>query len=100
MQADCRSPAGSRAARIEATLRHRLAPTVLRITDDSARHVGHAGHSPAGETHFHVLAVSEAFRGKSRVERSRTVHEALADEFASGLHALALTLLTAEQHQP
>jgi BolA protein len=41
--------------------------------------------------------VSPAFRGLSRVARSRAVHDALAAEFASGLHALALTLRTPEE---
>ena len=39
-------------------------------------------------------------RAVPRVARSRAVHEALAAEFAGGLHALALTLRTpAEQAQ-
>jgi BolA protein len=33
----------------------------------------------------------------NRVARSRAAHEALAAEFASGLHALALTLKTPEE---
>ena len=32
----------------------------------------------AGETHYSVLLVSEAFRGLGRVARPRAVHEALA----------------------
>jgi BolA protein len=49
-----------------------------------------------------VLLVSAAFRGVSRVARARSVHAALADEFgpaeAGGMHALALTLRTPEEH--
>ena len=44
-----------------------------------------------------VLAVADAFRGMSRVARSRAVHEALAAEFAGGMHALALRLRTPEE---
>ncbi len=69
------------------------------MVDDSARHVGHAGHHPAGETHYDVLVVSDAFRGLGRVERSRAAHAALAAEFAGGMHALSLTLRTPEEHQ-
>jgi BolA protein len=36
--------------------------------------------------------VSAAFNGQSRVARSRAVHEALAAEFKTGLHALSLRL--------
>ncbi|MBS0561610.1 MAG: BolA family transcriptional regulator [Proteobacteria bacterium] len=86
-----------RAARIEASLAAAFSPAALSVTDDSARHAGHAGARPGGETHYSVLMVSEAFRGQSRVARSRAVHEALAAEFEGGLHALALRLLTPEE---
>jgi len=89
-----------RADRIAATLAARFTPTDLRVIDDSARHAGHAGAAPGGQTHYSVLLVSAAFEGLPRVARSREVHEALAAEFAGGLHALALTLRTpAEQAQ-
>jgi BolA protein len=88
----------SRADRLAAALRREFSPTVLQIADDSARHAGHAGAAPGGETHYSLLLVSPLFEGQSRVERSRAVHAALAAEFKSGLHALALTLRTpAEQ---
>ncbi len=87
----------SRAARIEAVLAAAFVPVHLTVTDDSARHAGHAGAQPGGQTHFTVLMISTAFQGQNRVARSRSVHAALADEFASGLHALALTLRTPEE---
>lgn len=89
----------SRAARLASLLRTAFAPAVLRITDDSHRHAGHAGAAPGGETHYHVLMVADAFRGQSRVARSRAVHAVLAPELATGLHALALTLRTPEEAQ-
>ena len=87
----------SRAARLEAVLTQAFSPTLLRVVDDSARHADHAEAHPGGETHYNVLLVSEAFRGLSRVARSRAVHEAVAAEFAGGLHALSLTLRTPEE---
>jgi len=89
----------TRADRIAAVLRQGFEPTVLRIVDDSAKHAGHAGAAPGGQTHFSVLLVAAAFRGQSRVDRSRAVHAALAAEFADGLHALALTLRTPEEQE-
>jgi BolA protein len=86
-----------RAARIDTALRAAFSPTRLEIVDDSARHAGHSGAAAGGQTHYNVLIVSPAFRGQSRVARSRTVHEALAAELADGLHALALTLRTPEE---
>jgi BolA protein len=89
----------SRAARIEARLRASFTPAALDIVDDSARHAGHSGARPGGETHFNVTLVSAAFRGQSRVARSRAVHDALAEEFGGGLHALSLVLRTPEEQQ-
>ncbi len=69
----------------------------LEIEDESARHAGHMhmARAPAGgETHYNVMIVSPVFQGLSRVARSRAVHEALAEEFATGLHALSLKLST------
>ncbi len=87
-----------RRTRIEATLRERFAPVLVSVTDDSAQHAGHAGAAPGGQTHFSALVVSDAFVGTTRVARSRAAHDALAAEFAGGLHALALTLRTPDEH--
>ncbi|GBQ68588.1 stress response and cell division protein BolA [Ameyamaea chiangmaiensis NBRC 103196] len=86
-----------RSDRMDETLRAAFAPEVLVIIDDSARHAGHAGAGPAGETHYDVTIVSARFEGMSRVARSRLVHEVLADEFTTGLHALALALRTPDE---
>ena len=81
-----------RLERLRQALEARFQPALLEITDDSASHAGHAGASPGGETHYSVHMISAGFAGMSRVARSRAVHEALAGEFTSGLHALALRL--------
>ncbi len=86
-----------RAARMEHILRAGFSPVRLEIEDQSARHAGHSGASPEGETHFHVRLQSAAFDGLSRVARSRLVHSALAPEFASGLHALSLNLISSNE---
>ncbi len=67
------------------------------LIDDSARHAGHAGAAPGGETHYRLEVVSAAFAGMNRVARSRAVNALLAAEFASGLHALNLFLRTPEE---
>ena len=86
-----------RADRIAETLRASFPPAEVEVVDDSHRHAGHAGAAPGGETHYSVLVVSAAFAGMNRVARSRAVHAVLDAEFASGLHALALTLRTPEE---
>ena len=70
-----------------------FAPTRLEIEDDSARHHGHAGARPGGESHFNVVIESEAFAGAPRVARQRMVHRALADELAGPVHALSIKAL-------
>ena len=67
-----------------------LAPQSLDVEDESQNHAGHAGHRPGGQTHFKVYIVSEAFRGKSRLERHRMINQLLAAELAGGVHALAI----------
>lgn len=88
----------NRARRLEQRLREAFNPTLLEIVDDSARHAGHAGARAEGETHFSVLLVAPTFSGLSRVARARAVHERLAAEFGSGMHALSLTLRSPEEH--
>lgn len=91
----------SRADRIRTILTTAFAPTELTVQDDSAHHAGHSGAPAGGQSHYSVLLVSAAFRGVSRVARSRAVHAALAAEFGpaeqGGMHALALTLRTPEE---
>jgi BolA protein len=67
-----------------------FAPVSLRVEDESHLHAGHAGHRPGGETHYRVYIVSDAFRGKSRIDRHRAVNATLAEELAGGVHALAI----------
>lgn len=81
---------GPVAAEIDRRLRAALSPSRLVVTDDSARHRGHAGHDPRGESHFTVEVVAAAFAGKSRVQRHRLVNEALADLLRDRVHALAI----------
>jgi BolA family transcriptional regulator, general stress-responsive regulator len=67
-----------------------FAPERLDVIDESHRHAGHAGARPGGETHYSVYIVSQAFQGKSRIERHRMVNATLASELAAGVHALAI----------
>ncbi|KCZ91713.1 BolA family protein [Hyphomonas johnsonii] len=79
-----------RTSRIRALLTEAFEPTHLEIIDDSARHAGHAGAAPGGETHYNIEITSTAFEGLSRVQIQRAVMLALQAEFDSGLHALSL----------
>lgn len=75
---------------IEKKLSEALQPSSLKVLDESHLHEGHAGHRPGGQTHFRVYIVSEAFAGKSRIDRHRVVNAILSDELKAGVHALAI----------
>ena len=78
-----------RVERIRAVVQDTLHPVRLEIRDDSAAHAGHQGGG--GKGHFYLRIVSDAFSGKSLVERHRLVHDALADLLETDIHALALS---------
>jgi BolA protein len=82
---------------MENALRNTLAPVHFALTDESAKHAGHAGARPGGETHYHVVIVSAAFEGQTRVARQRLVYQALDEEFRTGLHALSVTRKTPQE---
>jgi BolA protein len=86
-------PMGAILEAIQAKLTAAFQPIRLEIVDDSARHAGHAGASPEGESHFNVLIESQAFTGAPKLARQRMVHRALADELAGPLHALSIKAL-------
>jgi BolA protein len=81
---------GPVAAEITRRLTAALSPARLVVTDDSAKHRGHAGHDARGESHFTVEVESDAFAGLNRVARQRLVNQALSDLLAERVHALAI----------
>ncbi|HEY6577968.1 MAG TPA: BolA family protein [Rhizomicrobium sp.] len=74
-----------------------LAPLELSVEDESARHSGHAGARPEGETHFRVRIVSCAFEGANRISRQRRIHEILCEELRTRIHALSIDARTPEE---
>jgi BolA protein len=84
-------------ATIENKLNAALNPEHLEVIDNSAKHAGHAGANPDGESHFEVVVVASAFEGRNRVQRQRMVYEALAEEMAGKVHALELKTLTPDE---
>jgi BolA protein len=81
-----------RVERIRAALQAALDPLLLEVVDESHRHRGHAG-AAGGGGHFRVRIVAPAFAGRSRVQRHRSVYEALRAELGGEIHALALETL-------
>jgi len=83
----------NRQTRIFDTLNSLFSPESLTVEDDSARHAGHAGASPDGESHYTIKIHSQNFEGQSRLEIHRKINDALASEFESGLHALSIKVI-------
>lgn len=80
----------SRAERISDILKSALSPVHMEIENESHMH----SVPKNSETHFKVLAVSEKFDGKSRIDRQRMVNDLLKAELQNGLHALTQKTLT------
>ena len=79
---------------VEVRMRQRLAalaPVFLELLDESAKHRGHAGWKPGGNTHWRLTIVAEAFRGKPTLARHRMVYQALGELMDHPIHALAIT---------
>ena len=72
-----------------------LAPARLELLDESAKHTGHAGAAPGGNTHWRLTIVSRAFAGKNKVSRHRMVYQALGDLMQHPIHAMSI-----EAHAP
>lgn len=80
----------NRADRIISILTQALLPSHIELTDDSAKHAGHAGAAPGGETHYTLKIRSKAFNGLNKVARHQKIYGLVAEEFKDGLHAFAI----------
>jgi BolA family transcriptional regulator, general stress-responsive regulator len=68
-----------------------LAPLRLELLDESAKHAGHAGAAPGGDTHWSLTIVSAAFAGKATVARHRMIYAALGELMHKPIHALSIS---------
>lgn len=80
---------------IKERLTTKLQPVQLDIIDESHLHAGHSGHGGAG--HFAVTIISEAFNGKSLIERHRMVYLAVDDLMKTEIHALSIKAISTDE---
>jgi len=86
------------ATTMQQKLEAHFAPTYLKIINDSAKHAGHL-EEDLDESHLGIFIVSDKFEGKSRVDRSRMVHEVVDAEIRK-IHAVtALKTLTPAEYE-
>ncbi len=88
-----------RSERIQATLESAFAAARVSVMDDSARHAGHAG-ARGGAGHFIVRIESQAFTGRSRLQRHRMVYDALAEMLPGEIHALNIEAVSPDDDNP
>lgn len=50
-------------------------------------------------THFQAVIVSDAFEGKSRVQRHQLVYQTLGDRMREEIHALSMKTFTPQEWQ-
>ena len=89
--------AGPVQSELRGRLEHAFASHDIEIEDQSARHAGHAGSRPQGESHFAVIITGPCFAGQSRVARQRAVIAAVGDLMQREIHALSITARTPEE---
>lgn len=85
-----------RTAMIRERLTRELTPASLEITDESAKHAGHAG-AASGGGHFIVHIVADAFRDKTLIQRHRLVYDAVDDIMHKEIHALSIQAQTPDE---
>ncbi len=78
---------------MRARLTEALSPDYLEITDDSDKHIGHAG-AQSGGGHFTVHIKSVAFEGKSLITSHRLIYQALGDMMKKEIHALKIQIIS------
>lgn len=82
---------------LRASIEQTFNPEYFELENES-----HSHSVPANsETHFRLLVVSEAFEGKSRIDRSRMVNELIKPFMdRNGLHALSQRTFTPAEWEP
>ena len=88
-----------RTERIRSLLESAFGAARVSVKDDSARHVGHAG-AREGAGHFIVRIESQAFTGRSRLQRHRMVYDALAEMLPEEIHALNIEAVSPDDDNP
>lgn len=84
---------GPVAKEMEVKLQAAFTPRKLELIDESNQHHGHSGAHPSGESHFRLRISANILDGKSRVAQHRLIHEALAHELKTRVHALAIEVV-------
>lgn len=78
---------------IETKIAADLSPSVLEVLNESDRH----NVPPGSESHFKITVVSDAFGGRSLIDRHRMLNQLLAEFLDGPVHAVALHTHTPQE---
>ncbi len=87
-----------RSDEIQRLLTEAFSPTELLVKDQSRLHAGHDG-AKQGKGHFEVIIVTDAFHGRSRIERHRMIFDALGTFMETDIHALSIQAYALEERK-
>ena len=76
---------------IKSRIEDQLKPTILKIIDDSADHLGHSS-APEGAGHYTVIIACSQFEGQGMVACHRLVYAAVGDLMPNKIHALRIQI--------
>lgn len=82
---------------IRKMLNDSLKPEQIEIIDNSTAHAGHIG-AQSGGGHYHVTIVSDAFEGKTLVQRHQLIYKALGDMMKQQIHALGINAMSPSEY--
>jgi BolA protein len=77
---------------IRTHLNNALSPSYLKITDESAKHIGHPG-AASGGGHYAIEISAAAFQGKNLIESHRMIYKALDTLMGKEIHALKIKII-------
>ncbi|MEM7073373.1 MAG: BolA family protein [Pseudomonadota bacterium] len=80
------------ARQIYRILDQEIKPERLEIINESHLHSGHQSSPGTGHSHFRIRMHAPDMACLSRLERQRIVNQALANELAGPIHALAIEI--------
>jgi acid stress-induced BolA-like protein IbaG/YrbA len=75
-----------------------VTPESIRASIAQGMATGHLSVSGDG-THFEAVVVSDAFAGKSRVQRHQLVYQVLGERMRGEIHALSMKTYTPDEWQ-
>ena len=77
-------------ADVHKILETQFSPVLLKVTDESYKHVGHPETLQSQEKCFDLLIVSKAFEGKTLLQRHSAVYQALRMGKNEEIHGLTV----------